>query len=69
MSIYEIIQDNHDGTYTLWGTFDHHSLIDAMPYFMNMNNHSDLLIKYVHDTKGLPLDKVYYFFKNEGKYD
>lgn len=69
MSIFEIIQDNHDGTYTLWGTFDHHSLIDALPYFMKMNYPEDFLVKRVQDSKALPLDGLYYLFKKEGKYD
>ena len=67
MSIYEIIQDNQDGTYTLWGTFDHHSLVDALPYFMKMNDPEALLIN--HDGKALHLTDVYYFFKKEGRYD
>lgn len=69
MSIFEIIQDNHNGTYTLWGTFDHHSLIDSLPYFMKLRHPEEFIVKHIHETDGLPLPMVYSFFKHEGKYD
>lgn len=69
MKKFEIVSNNPEGGLTSWGLFDHHELIEVLPYFMKLRDPELLNVRHINETKGLPIPMVYSFFKHEGKYD
>ncbi len=70
MKIFRVITFDKDSNVTIWGTFNHHDLIDSgIPYFMKMSDPDKFIIVDMHTGKEIPVPEAYYFLKKVGRYD
>lgn len=61
--------DDDDDNLFIWGTFDHHSLVEVLPYFMKMNHPERFYIVSPSDDSAMyKLEIVYHSFAKEGRY-
>lgn len=70
MKLFRVITFDKDSNVTIWGTFNHHDLIDSgIPYFMKMNEPDKFIITDMRTGKEFTVPEAYYLLKKMGRYD